>query len=152
MANIIKTIKTTYDDLKLKYLTFAKAPELPEDFKPETKEDINKVKVNNLVLLLNKKQDLIQELTEAVENETRLTLEYDHKFNDALLHTDFPEVLGKSRPTNGEKESYIIETNKELYDAKTIAVEETKAIRKHLELIDNRISLEKTILRLNDSI
>lgn len=144
-----KTFETEYDDLKLKYLTLTKVPELAEDFTPEDESDINKVRINNLVLLLNKKQDLIKELTESIEKETKLTLEYDHKFNDALLHVDFSEVLDKSRPTNGEKEAYIIEENKVLFDAKKVAEEETKILRKHLELVDNRISLEKTVLRLN---
>ena len=82
----------------------------------------------------------------------RLTLEYNHKFNDATLHCNFAEVLDKSRPTKDDKEAHIIETNKELYDAMKIAEENTIMIKKYLDMIDNRISLEKTIIRLRENI
>ena len=141
-------IKTAYDDLKLKYLTLEKLPELCENFEPKNAEGIIKVQTNNFSLLLNKKQDLLDELTHAIEEETRVTLEYDHKYNDMLLNTDFKTELDESRPTNGQKEAYIVEKLKDLYDAKEIAEANTKLLRKHLELVDGRISLEKSILYL----
>lgn len=142
-------IKTAYDDLKLKYLTLEKL-EVCENYTPKENnlEGVIQAEINNISLLVNKKQDLIQELTQAIEEETRVTLEYDHKYNDKLLNTDFKEVLQESRPNKDQKEAHIVESLKELYDAKEIAIANTKLLRKQLELIDDRISLEKTICYL----
>ena len=134
----LKVFETSYDDLQLKYLKLDKLP--------VTKDEVSET--TNLALLLNKKQDLIQELAEAIETETRLTLEYDHKSNKLLLETDFPEVLNDKRPTVAMKDGYIMEQLHDLYDAKVIAEENTKLLRKHLDLVDNRINLERTIINL----
>lgn len=147
-----KTLETQYEDLKLKTLKLEKLPELCKNFEPKNDQDLITVEVSNLTGLLNKKQELLNDLREAVETETRLTLEYEHKFNDAILHCNFAEVLDKSRPTKDDKEAHIIETNKELYDAKKIAEENTSMIKKYLDMIDSRLSLEKTIIRLKENI
>lgn len=130
-------IETSYDDLKLKYLTLKKC-----------REPVDVSEANNLGLLINIKQDLIQDLTEAIETETRLTLEYNHKYNKLLLTTDFKEELQEARPTGAMKESWLVEKLHELYDAKIIAEKNTKLIRKHLDLLEDRIKLERTIIQL----
>ena len=147
-----KTIETSYDDLQLETLKLEKLPELCKNYKPADEKGLIEIEVANLKQLLNKKQDLLDDLRKAVETETRLTLEYNHKFNDATLHCNFAEVLDKSRPTKDDKEAHIIETNKESYDAMKIAEENTIMIKKYLDMIDNRISLEKTIIRLRENI
>ena len=147
-----KTLETQYEDLKLKTLKLEKLPELCKNCEPKNDQDLITVEVSNLTGLLNKKQELLNDLREAVETETRLTLEYEHNFNDAILHCNFAEVLDKSRPTKDDKEAHIIETNKELYDAKKIAEENTSMIKKYLDMIDSRLSLEKTIIRLKENI
>ena len=103
-----KTIETSYDDLQLETLKLEKLPELCKNYKPADEKGLIEIEVANLKQLLNKKQDLLDDLRKAVETETRLTLEYNHKFNDATLHCNFAEVLDKSRPTKDDKEAHCI--------------------------------------------
>ena len=104
--------------------------------------------VQELAALIDQKQDLINNLQEAIETEITATLDYEHRYNTKLLNTDFPEVLGEAKPNKDKKEAWIHEQLQTEYDAKQIAEENTKIIRKQIELLDNRISLEKYIIQL----
>ena len=98
--------------------------------------------------MINLKQELTNQLKEAAEKEITAKLNYEQEFNERLLNTKFEEKLNKSRPNKDEKEAYIHNQIKEIYAEKIITEENTKIIKRQLELIDNRISLEKTILNL----
>lgn len=98
--------------------------------------------------MINLKQELTNQLKEAAEKEITAKLNYEQEFNERLLNTKFEEELNKSRPNKDEKEAYIHNQIKEIYAEKIITEENTKIIKRQLELIDNRISLEKTILNL----
>lgn len=102
--------------------------------------------------LIEKKQSKINELKTAVNSELSLRLDYEHKFNEKLLSDtltdDVKESTGESRPTKDMKEAYIIEQLKTEYNDLQIAIENSKLIRKDLELLDNQISLEKYVLQL----
>lgn len=148
METKIKTIETSYDDLKLKYITLDKLPELCENFTPKDEQGMMKVQMNNYALLLNKKQDLIQELAKAVETELKLSLEYDHKHNDLILKTKFEEELDVKKPTVAMKDAYMMEKLSDLITAKRIAEENTKLLRKYLDLVDSRIAFERSLLQL----
>ncbi|WP_405286421.1 hypothetical protein [Methanobrevibacter sp.] len=141
-----KSIETSYDDLKLKHLTLDKL-EVCEQYTPKDNNDVQ-VQVNKYSKLVNKKQELSQELAEAVETETRFVLEYDHQYNDLLLKTDFEEVLGVKRPAVAMKEAWLVEQLHDLYDAKKIAEENTRALKRHIDFVDNRISFERMVIRL----
>lgn len=98
--------------------------------------------------MINLKQELTNQLKEAAEKEITAKLKYEQEFNEKLLNTNFEDVLKKSRPNKDEKEAYIHNQIKEIYAEKIITEENTKIIKRQLDLIDNRISLEKTILNL----
>jgi hypothetical protein len=141
-----KSIETSYEDLKLKDLTLDKL-EICEHYTPKDKDGVQ-VQINEYSMLVNKKQELTQELTEAVETETRFVLEYDHRYNDLLLKTDFEEVLNVKRPSVSMKEAWLVEQLHDLYDAKKIAEENTRALKRHIDFVENRISFERMVIRL----
>ena len=100
--------------------------------------------------LLKEKEEKMQELKDAVNSETSLKLELLHKSNKVKLHPD--EVKEKyelsKAPTEKQIQAYVDEEYSELTNDYELAKQNTSLIRKDLELIDNRISLEKYVLQL----
>lgn len=100
--------------------------------------------------LLKEKEEKMQELKDAVNSETSLKLELLHKSNKVKLHPD--EVKEKyelsKAPTEKQIQAYVDEEYPELTNDYELAKQNTSLIRKDLELIDNRISLEKYVLQL----
>ena len=135
-----KTVK--FNELKLKEL------ETQPDIEVKNNLDHAIVVTTSFQEMINLKQELTLKLKEAAEKEITAKLNYEQEFNERLLNTKFEEKLNKSRPNKDEKEAYIHNQIKEIYAEKIITEENTKIIKRQLELIDNRISLEKTILNL----
>lgn len=135
-----KTVK--FNELKLKEL------ETQPDIEVKNNLDHAIVVTRSFQEMINLKQELTLKLKEAAEKEITAKLNYEQEFNERLLNTKFEEELNKSRPNKDEKEAYIHNQIKEIYAEKIITEENTKIIKRQLELIDNRISLEKTILNL----
>lgn len=102
--------------------------------------------------LLEQKAAKIQELKDAVNSEVSAKLDYEHKFNEQLLSADLTdkvkEATGESRPTSKMKEAFIVEQLKTEYDTMELAKNNSSLIRKDIELLDNRISLEKYVMQL----
>ncbi len=135
-----KTVK--FNELNLKEL------QTQPDIEVTTNLDHAIVVTTSFQEMINLKQELTLNLKEAAEKEITAKLKYEQEFNEKLLNTNFEDVLKKSRPNKDEKEAYIHNQIKEIYAEKIITEENTKIIKRQLDLIDNRISLEKTILNL----
>ena len=135
-----KTVK--FNELKLKEL------ETQPDIEVNNNLDHAVIVTTSFKEMINLKQELTNQLKEAAEKEITAKLNYEQEFNERLLNTKFEEELNKSRPNKDEKEAYIHNQIKEIYAEKIITEENTKIIKRQLGLIDNRISLEKTILNL----
>ena len=105
-----------------------------------------------MVEILNMKNRKIEALQEAVNSETTLKLDYEHKYNEWLISPELTEKVkehtGESRPTVDMKKAYIIEQLKTEYDDLKIAEANSSLIRRDLELIDNLLSAEKYVLNL----
>lgn len=138
----IETKEVKLNNLELK--------ELPILEKMEVKDNLDQAVLvtQSFSEMINAKQALTQQLKESVEKEIQAKLEYQRQFDDQLVNTDFETVLNKSRVNKDEKESYIRNQIRTAYEEKVITEENTKIIKKQLEVLDNRISLEKTILGL----
>lgn len=99
--------------------------------------------------LLQDKEEKIKELKDAVNSEVSLKLELAHKANKVRLNPDMVKEkyeLSKS-PTEKQIQAYIDEEYPALTDTYELAKQNTSLIRKDLELLDNRISLEKYVLQ-----
>ena len=77
--------------------------------------------VTTLSIMINNKHDKLEELQKAVNDKN---------------------------PTEKQTQAYIENTYKEDFDALKIAEENTKLIKRQLDLIDDRISLEKYAIQL----
>lgn len=105
--------------------------------------------ITTLSIMINNKQDKLDELRAAINDELNLKLTYLHKSNSVKIKPDLKEVIGLSKnPTEKQIQAYIEETYREDFEALQIAEENTKLIKRQLDLIDDRISLEKYALRL----
>jgi len=105
--------------------------------------------VTTLAIMINNKQDKLNELKAAVNSELSLKLTYLHKSNAVRLDPDLKDTIGLSKnPTEKQVQAYIENTYEEDYQLMKIAEENTKLIKRQLELIDDRISLEKYAIRL----
>lgn len=105
--------------------------------------------VTNFEKLLAEKETKIQELKDAVNSEVSLKLELLHKSNKVKLNQDkVKEELELSKnPTEKQIQAYIDETYKELTDDYELAKNNTSLIRKDLEFIDDKISVEKHLFQ-----
>ena len=81
------------------------------------------------------------QLNFAINDYTSLKLQYLQKNNDLLLNTDFEEVLGKKRPTVGEKEAYIENKLFTLKSELTIAKENVASIKRDIDILNDEIKL-----------
>jgi len=99
--------------------------------------------------LLQDKEEKIKELKDAVNSEVSLKLELAHKANKVRLNPDMvkEEYELSKTPTEKQIQAYIDEEYSELTDDYELAKQNVSLIRKDLELLDNRISLEKYVLQ-----
>lgn len=95
------------------------------------------------------KRRKLDELKDAVNSETSLKLKLLHKTNAVRLNPDIvkEEYELNKTPTEKQIQAYIDETYSDLTDDYEIAKQNTMLIKKELELIDNAISINKSILR-----
>ena len=107
------------------------------------------IEVSDFKKVLDEKEAKIKELKDAVNSEVSLKLELAHKANKVRLNPEIVKEkyeLSKS-PTEKQIQAYIDEEYPELTDDYELAKQNTSLIRKDLELLDNRISLEKYVLQ-----
>lgn len=99
--------------------------------------------------LLQDKEEKIKELKDAVNSEVSLKLELAHKANKVRLNPDMvkEEYELSKTPTEKQIQAYIDEKYSSLTDDYELAKQNVSLIRKDLELLDNRISLEKYVLQ-----
>ena len=115
---------------------------------PESHKDVKEISLFDELLIL--KEDKINELKDAVNSETSLKLQLLHKSNDVRLHPDKvkEEYELSKAPTEKQIQAYIDEKYSKLTDDYELAKQNSSLIRRDLELLDNRISLEKYVLQL----
>ena len=101
--------------------------------------------MSNFEELLESKQAKLKELKDAVNSEVSLKLELLHKSNNVKLNQNMvkEELELAKNPTEKQIQAYIDETYKELTDDYELAKNNTSLIRKDLEFIDDKISVEK---------
>ena len=99
--------------------------------------------------LLQDKKEKIKELKDAVNSEISLKLELTHKANEVRLNPDMvkEEYELSKTPTEKQIQAYIDEKYSSLTDDYELSKQNVSLIRKDLELLDNRISLEKYVLQ-----
>lgn len=99
--------------------------------------------------LLQDKEEKIKELKDAVNSEVSLKLELAHKANKVRLNPDMvkEEYELSKTPTEKQIQAYIDEKYSSLTDDYELSKQNVSLIRKDLELLDNRISLEKYVLQ-----
>lgn len=99
--------------------------------------------------LLTEKNSKLDELNAAVNSETSLKLQLLHKSNELKLHpNEVKEELELTKnPTEKQIQAYIDETYKDLTDDYELAKQNTALIKKELEFIDNKLSVEKQLLK-----
>lgn len=103
----------------------------------------------NIEKLLSEKKHKLNDLKDAVNSEMSLKLELLHKSNNVKLNPNIvkEEYKLSKAPTEKQIQAYIDETYKELTDDYELAKQNTSLIRKDLEFIDNKISINKELIR-----
>lgn len=105
--------------------------------------------VTTLSIMINNKQDKLEELRAAINDEINLKLTYLHKSNNIRIKHDLKEILGLSKvPTEKQVQAYIDTELRDDFELLKIAEANTKLIKRQLNLIDDRISLEKYVIQL----
>jgi len=104
-------------------------------------QKIERDPTDKLCQIMSEKRVKNTQLNFAINDYTSLKLQYLQKSNDLLLNTDFEEVLGKKRPTVGEKEAYIENALFTLKSELTIAKENVNSIKRDIELLNDEIRL-----------
>lgn len=132
-------METEFKDLKLSELNLEKAVNTTGEVSP----------VTTLSIMINNKHDKLEELQKAINDELVIKLTFLHRANAVRIDPDLKEKLGLSKnPTEKQTQAYIENTYQEDFDALKIAEENTKLIKRQLDLIDDRISLEKYAIQL----
>jgi len=110
-----------------------------DDFKP-------------LAELLNDKATKLEELRQAINHELVCELDYLHESNQIKLDPNkIKEDLELSKmPTEKQINAYAEENLTHEYDLWKIAKANTSLIKQQLDLINDRISFEKYVLRLKE--
>lgn len=105
-----------------------------------------------LAKLLNDKATKLEELRTAINHELVCELNYLHESNQLRLDPNkIKENLELSKmPTEKQINAYIEENLTHEYDLWKIAKANTSLIRQQLDLINDRISFEKYVLRLKE--
>lgn len=105
-----------------------------------------------LAKLLNEKQSKLEELRTAINHELVCELDYLHESNQIKLdHNKIKEDLELSKmPTEKQINAYAEENLTHEYDLWKIAKANTSLIKQQLDLINDRISFEKYVLRLKE--
>lgn len=105
-----------------------------------------------LAKLLNDKVTKLEELRTSINHELVCELDYLHESNQLRLGPNkIKEDLELSKmPTEKQINAYIEENLTHEYDLWKIAKANTSLIRQQLDLINDRISFEKYVLRLRE--
>ena len=105
-----------------------------------------------LAKLLNDKATKLEELRTSINHELVCELDYLHESNQLRLDPNkIKENLELSKmPTEKQINAYIEENLTHEYDLWKIAKANTSLIRQQLDLINDRISFEKYVLRLRE--
>lgn len=93
--------------------------------------------------MIEQKRKLIEQLKEKKNEYTKLNIKYKEKKCKLMLETNFEEVLGKSRPTVGEKEAYIDLNTLTMREEKELLYNEIEYLRLQIELCNDEIELNK---------
>lgn len=106
--------------------------------------------ITTLAIMINNKYDKLVELEKAIDRELDLELTYLHKSNGWRLSpkkiqekAELPKL-----PTEKQINAFIEERLSQDYNAWKTAKANTSVIRQQLDLINDRISLEKYAIRL----
>lgn len=105
-----------------------------------------------LATLLNEKQEKLEQLRIAINRELVCELDYLHESNQLKLNPNqIKEDLELSKmPTEKQIAAYVEENLTHEYDFWKIAKANTSLIRQQLDLINDRISFEKYVLRMKE--
>ena len=132
-------METEFKDLKLSELNLEKLVNRNGEVSP----------VTTLSIMINNKQDKLDELRAAINDELNIKLTYLHKSNGIRIKPDLKDEIGLSKaPTEKQTQAYIDTELQKDFEALKIAEENTKLIKRQLDLIDDRISLEKYAIQL----
>lgn len=93
--------------------------------------------------MIEQKRKLIEELNEKKNKYTKSNIKYKEEKCRLMLETNFEEVLGKSRPTVGEKEAYIDFNTLKMREEKELLYNEIEYLRLQIELCNDEIDLNK---------
>lgn len=105
--------------------------------------------VKNLNDLILEKSEVLNTVNVAVNKFVTLKNEYIVSSNELRLNTDFKEVLGLSKAaTEKQQQAYIDNVLKDLVQDVRIAEENVKSWKREVDLIDDKITLEKYHLKL----
>lgn len=106
--------------------------------------------ITTLAIMINNKQDKLMELEKAIDSELDLELTYLHKANEwRLSPAKIKEQENLSKlPTEKQITAFVETYLKKDYNAWKTAKANTSMIRQQLDLINDRISLEKYAIRL----
>ena len=99
---------------------------------------------------INEKQTKLNDLQKAIEHELVCEFKYNEKCNEIKLHPDIvKEALSLSKnPTEKQITAYCETTYEKEYKNWKIAKTNTSLITKQIDLINDYISLEKYIIRM----
>jgi len=105
---------------------------------------------NNLGEKINDKNSKLNDLQKAIEHELVCEFKYNEKCNEIKLHPDIvKEALNLSKnPTEKQITAYCETTYEKEYKNWKIAKTNTSLITKQIDLINDYISLEKYIIRM----
>lgn len=92
--------------------------------------------------MIDTKKDLIEELKKKKNEYTKTNIEYKKEKCKLMLETNFEEVLGKSRPTVGEKEAYVDLNTIDMREKKELLYNEIEYLKLQIELCNDEIELE----------
>ena len=98
--------------------------------------------------VLGEKKIKNAQLNFAINDYPSLKLQYLQKNNNLLLNTDFEEVLGKTRPTVGEKEAYIETQLFTLKSELEIAKENVASIKRDIDLLNDELKAYDLLIKM----
>lgn len=105
--------------------------------------------VKNLNDLILEKSEVLNTVNIAVDEFVNLKNEYIMRSNELRLNTDFKEVLGLNKAaTEKQQQAYIDNVLKDLVQDVRIAEENVKSLKRDVDLLNDKITLEKYRLKL----
>ena len=94
--------------------------------------------------LIHEKSEALNAANIAVNDFVALKNEYVMKSNDLRINTDFKEAMNLSKPaTEKQQQAYIEDKLQDLVQNIRIAEENVKSWKREVDLLNDKISLEK---------